>query len=480
MFACLYLPPPVNAVPGRGEGEGAREKLHGPQAALVQLARDFSPRVEVHGDRLVTLDIGGLQTLIGDGRAIGEEVRRSAADAGLRVHVAVAATTTAAILLAHARAGLTVVPAGDEAMTLARLPLRTLAEVLGGLRLQASGPKPKAQSPDSIAQLTRWGLRTLGDLAALPSSELTERLGQEGVRWQRWARGEDGRPLVPGGVVETFEESLDLEWPIDGLEPLSFVLARLLEPLCDRLEKQDRGAVTLRIRLTLVTRECHERLVDLPAPIRDPRVLRTLALLDLESHPPAAGIDRVTVGVDVTEGRVLQFGLFARVLPADKLATLMARLGALIGSDRVGAPALVDTYRPGAFAMAKFSPSTISNCQSPIVSNRQSAIANQSPIANRELPISKVPSTVLRRFRSPIPARVTVEQGRPARITTDRRGFSGGRVERCDGPWRSSGDWWKQGWNCDEWDVMLGDGTAYRISQALGERQAWFLEGILD
>ena len=266
--------------------------------------------------------------------------------------------------------------------------------------------------------------------------------------------------------METFEESLDLEWPIDGLEPLSFVLARLFEPLCDRLEKQDRGAVTLHIRLTLVTRECHERSVELPAPIRDPRVLRTLALLDLESHPPAAAIDRVTVGVDVTEGRVLQFGLFARVLPADKLATLMARLGALMGSDRVGAPALVDTYRPGAFAMAKFAPFSISNRQSPVVSNRQPPIADRSPIANRELPISKAPSTVLRRFRSPIPARVTVEQGRPARVTTDRRGFSGGRVERCEGPWRSSGDWWKQGWNCDEWDVTLGDGTAYRISQA--------------
>ena len=91
--------------------------------------------------------------------------------------------------------------------------------------------------------------------------------------------------------------------------------------------------------------------------MRDARVLRTLALLDLESNPPPAAIDRVTVGVDVTEGRVLQFGLFARALPADTLATLMARLGALMGSDRVGAPSLVDTYRPGAFAMAKFEPS---------------------------------------------------------------------------------------------------------------------------
>jgi protein ImuB len=418
---------------------------------------------------VVTLDISGLETLIGDGRTIGEEMRRSAADAGLRVHIAVAATTTAAILLAHARAGLTVVARGAEAATLAPLPLRTLS----GLWLLAAGSRPEAGSrtpvPEPVIdQLTRWGLRTLGDLAALPPGELAARLGHEGVRWQRWARGDEERPLVPGGVVETFEESLDLEWPIEGLEPLSFVLARLFEPLCGRLEKQDRGAVTLHLTMTLVTRERHVRLVELPAPIRDARVLRTLALLDLESNPPPAAIDRVTIGVDVTEGRVLQFGLFARVLPTDTLATLMARLGALMGSDRVGAPALVDTYRPGAFAMAKFEPS-----ESPIP-NPQPLTPNPQPL------IPRIQTSVLRRFRSPIPARVTVEQGRPARVTTDRRGFGGGRVERCEGPWRSSGDWWKQGWNCDEWDVMLGDGTAYRISQALDDRQAWFVDGLLD
>ena len=52
--------------------------------------------------------------------------------------------------------------------------------------------------------------------------------------WQRWARGQDARPLVPAGVEDAFEEALDLDWPIEGLEPLSFVLARLFDPLCDR------------------------------------------------------------------------------------------------------------------------------------------------------------------------------------------------------------------------------------------------------
>jgi hypothetical protein len=168
------------------------------------------------------------------------------------------------------------------------------------------------------------------------------------------------------------------------------------------------------------------------------------------------------VSVDVTEGRVLQFGLFARALPADKLATLLARLHALAGSDRVGAPSLVDTYRPGAFAMAPFAPSH----------------------ASGPAPVPRAPQHVLRRFRSPIPARVVLEQERPVRVHTDRRGLSGGRVERAEGPWRSSGDWWKpsnggQAWNCDEWDVTLSDGTAYRISQSLDER-GWWVNGLLD
>ena len=460
MFACLYLPPD-RSEPERGEGRGVRgegreEGKRTPPppytAALVQLARDFSPRVETRDRRTVTLDISGLGSMIGDGRSIGEELRRSAADAGLRVHIAVAATATSAILLARARAGLTVVARGEEAHALAPLPLSLLDQLAF------------APAAPIAPELKRWGLRTLGDLAALPSSELSARLGQDGVRWQRWARGEDAHPLVPGAAAETFEESLDLEWPIEGLEPLSFVLGRLFDPLCDRLERQDRGGVTLHIRLTLVTREMHERSVELPAPIRDARVLRTLALLDLESHPPPAAIDRVTVGVDVTEGRVLQFGLFARALPTDKLATLMARLGALMGSDRVGAPSLVDTYRPGAFAMATFDPSRTPNPQ-PLTPNPKSP---------------RSASRVLRRFRAPIPARVSLEQERPARVTTDRRGFGGGRVEQCEGPWRSSGDWWKQGWNCDEWDVVLSDGSRYRISQAHDSGSVWFVNGMLD
>jgi hypothetical protein len=118
----------------------------------------------------------------------------------------------------------------------------------------------------------------------------------------------------------------------------------------------------LHVLLRLVTRDAsgtgweeHARRLQLPTPMRDVRTLRTLALLDLESHPPAAAIDRVRIVIDPTPGRVLQHTLFARAQPTpEQLSTLVARLGALMGQDRFGAPAVVDTYRPGAFAMTAF------------------------------------------------------------------------------------------------------------------------------
>src|SRR5262249_19479962 len=136
---------------------------------------------------------------------------------------------------------------------------------------------------------------------------------------------------------------------------LSSVLPGRLEPLSTRLERRDRGAATLHVLLRLVTREVYARRLELPTPMRDVRALRTLALLDLETHPPGAGIDRVTIVIDPTPGRILQHTLFTRAQPTpEQLSTLLARLGALMGQDRFGAPATIDSYRPGAFAMAPF------------------------------------------------------------------------------------------------------------------------------
>jgi len=521
LYACLYRPPSSDAAEAG-------------TATLIAVAQEFSPRYERHRDDLVTIDVSGLTRLLGPARTIGEELRREAAARGVRAHVAVAGTQTAAVLLALARPGLIVIATGEEASALAPLPLGLLEKY--EVRSQKSEEESLRTSDFVLRTSKKWGLRTLGDLASLPTADLVARLGRPARTWQAMARGEDLWPLVPMLEEERFEASLDLEWPITDLEPLSFVLTRLLEPLSTRLERRDRGAAVLHVLLRLVTRDTTARRLELPTPMRDVRALRTLALLDLEAHPAEAAIDRVTIVIDPTPGRVVQHTLYTRAQPTpEQLSTLLARLGALMGRDRFGVPVAVDTDRPGAFAMAPFAtehphpvvgadprvrpdprvlvgadprvlvgadPRVLVGADPRVRPEATLGSATQSPAPGPQSLVS-----ALRRCRQPVPARVAVADGRPVRVTTDRRGFSGGAVTHCAGPWRTSGEWWageaggagKAGqagavrpvppiqpippvlppWDRDEWDVSLSDGAVYRVFR---DRDAdrWFIDAIVD
>ena len=344
---------------------------------------------------------------------------------------------------------------------------------------------------DLLATLRRWGVKTFRHLAALPPGEVYERLGAHGIIWQRMARGEDLRPLVPYVPEDSFDASLDLEWPIEGLEPLSFVLARLLEPLSDRLERADRGAAVVHTHLRLVDKTRHARTVQLPAPMRDAKTLRTLVLLDLESNPPSAAIDCVGMFIEPTPARVTQWALFERAQPSpEHVSTLLARLTALMGASHVGSPQLVDSWKPGVFAMTPFQVQAVQEVQKGQEVQRVQEMQHpqQASMPSPTAPLAAVapggPHSALRRFRLPVPARVHVQDGRPVRILTDRRGVTGGAIVQSAGPWRTSGEWWNDGasgrsWDRDEWDVAVADGTVYRlyVERHIGQ---WFLEGIMD
>ena len=96
---------------------------------------------------------------------------------------------------------------------------------------------------------------------------------------------------------------------------------------------------------------------------------------------------------------------------------------------------------------------------------------------------------VLRRFRLPITARVSIECGRPVRVTTGEPRWGTGQIVASAGPWRSSGHWWEStdhanrselhAWDRDEWDVALHEGGVYRIFRdRVSDR--WFVEGMMD
>ena len=410
MFACLHA-----------SSAGAR---------LLACAQDFSPQIEPTNDDTVILDIDGLGNLFGTVHEIAHAMARRA---GFPVNIAIASNPDAAFHAARGFAGISILPEGDEAKFQASLPLTLLS--------------PAKEIAETLA---RWGIRTFRDLDALPDLGVAARLGEEGVRLQKLARGESSRPLRPVEAPQHFEEAIELEYPVDLLEPLMFVLGRLLGDVCARLEERALAAIELRLFLQLENASEHARAIRLPVPMRSSRVFLKLLELDLEKYPPAAPIVRVTLAAEPAKPCVAKNGLFIPLAPEpEKLELTLARIAAVVGEGNVGSPELLDTHRPGAFRMRPFGTSW------------QRTGKSAGP-----------PSLAFRAFRPPRAAKV---QGSFVSAPGVR-----GKIVQQAGPWRTSGDWWTlSAWARDEWDVALNDGALYRI-YCDANTGRWFIEGSYD
>jgi protein ImuB len=446
----------------------------------LAVARACSPRVCV-GASAAVFDVSGCSRTIGPPDVILREVL---ALAGEGARAAIAPTVTAAWLLAAARPGTIVAPPAKAPAALAPIPTGWLGSIVDLASMNPPNPLNPSDARNRLAIFERWGLRTLGDLAALPRADIQARLGPVGVRLHQAASGEDDGPFVPMDDAPVFIGRQELEWPIEGLEPLSFVLARVCDRLSMTLIRADRGAVLIRTRLGLVTRESHERVLQLPSPIADARILRTLILLDLESHPPPAAIDVVTVDLDVAPGPIVHGSLIAPTLPtAEDLATLIARLTALMGASRIGAPEVLDTHDARAVGMARFEGHGRAEGKGQRAEGRDGRAEGKGlREEGKGQRAEGKAATAVRRLRLPIPARVETDRQRPARVCPSARGLAAGVVMASSGPWRSSGRWWtttRGAWDRDEWDVELSTGVVCRLVRHRTTGQ-WEIEGLLD
>lgn len=424
MFACLH-------VPGLPSSR---------QAELLECAAAFSPVIEQTRQDAVTLALQGSTRLFGSPSQVACELAQRAAALGLEARVAVAVNPDTALLAARGYPGVTVIPPGREAEVLAPLPVEVL------------------DLPAEIAfKLALWGVRTLGELAALPQEGLAERLGEEGVRLQKLACGNFQRSLIPATSPEEFEESIELEYPVDLLEPLLFLLARLLNQLCERLRSRALAASELELRLELAGGGEHLRRHRLPVPMLSSRSFLKLLQLDLEAHPPQGPVRVVRLRLIAAPPRSVQQGLFLPREPEpEKLELTLTRLANLVGEECVGAPELLDTHRPDAFRLKRFAP-----WQARQRATRPAGVA----------------TLALRRFRPPRPARVEERDGRPCLVLAE--GVRG-RVVEVSGPWRISGDWWSpEAYAREEFDVALAGGGLYRIYRDC-LRGGWFVAGSYD
>src|SRR5215469_11780044 len=187
----------------RRHGVATFASLHG-SGNLTALAFEFSPIVEQTAADTVTFDVSGLDRLFGMAQDIAAAIAWRARETGVQANLALAANADAAILAARGFSGISILPQGDEAKFLGRLPLTLLS------------PSPELQET-----LERWGIRRFQDLAALPPLGIAERLGPEGLRLRELARGEANRKLR---IIEEplhFEDAIEPDYPLELLEPLA-------------------------------------------------------------------------------------------------------------------------------------------------------------------------------------------------------------------------------------------------------------------
>jgi protein ImuB len=423
------------------------------QAALCDVADSFSPRVEDAGGGVVYLDAGGLGSLFPTESALANAMAQRALRLGLEAHVGLAATKVAAYLAARDGGGVTVVTPGEEWTVLAPMPVGLLQP-----------------SPALAQTLRRWGLRTIGDLAMLPASAVGARLGPEGLALIRRARGEDEHPLVPRPAPMRFEEGMELDYGLDTLEPLAFVLRRLLESLTARLGVRGLVCGDVHLSLRLANRAHDERTVVVAAPSNDVKSLLALARLHLETYPPAAPVEAVRLGAVPEHLRAAQLDLFRPAGPApERLAATLARLAVICGADRVGAPVVADSHRPDAYGVAAFS-----------AADRPSfAPGPPGPSAVRPPPSAEQAigfALALRAVRPPQAVEVHYDRGR---LDFVRGASLAGRVVHLAGPWRVQSDWWSErATRRDYYDVQLSDGGVYRLFCERGRE--WFVDGVYD
>ena len=248
------------------------------------------------------------------------------ASPGTRLSLALARACAAA-----GRAAPLVVAPADVPRALAALPT-------GALEISA----------DLAASLTALGIQTAADLARLLDKGAVERLGGEAraVLDALFARP---APLAGIRPPARIVEELDLEHPLDTLEPLSFVLRPMCQRLCVRVRAQRLRVAEVKLELRTRKRQPLVVAVAFPSPIHDDKALMRALTVRLER----AALEDPVDGVVLEAARLARKGPQqlsltdgATVKAEDALTGLLAEMAAEIGPARVGCLALTDESLP--------------------------------------------------------------------------------------------------------------------------------------
>lgn len=171
----------------------------------------------------------------GEEAAAEQIIEQIAVSSGVEAQLGIADGAFAALLAA--RAGKVIAP-GRTAAFLAGLPVSTL------------------DRPQLTDLLWRLGVRTLGDYAKLPPSDVLSRFGLDAALAQRLAAGQDDRPLALRRPPPDLEVGQRFDEPIERVDVAAFAARALAERLHERLGGY--GLACTRLAIAAVTADGQE------------------------------------------------------------------------------------------------------------------------------------------------------------------------------------------------------------------------------
>jgi protein ImuB len=318
--------------------------------AVLEALAAFTPSIEGETDPIAPafgralLGIEGLDRLWGDEATLTARARAAVATllpaaprAGIgntRFGAGVAAS------MARETTSLVAIPAGgaaEEAAFLAPLPIRLLP------------------APELEGRFALFGLRRIGDLAALPRSAVVARFGALGGELHDLARGLDGRPLKPRRPIERLRAEAELDPPVDQLESLRFVLHHLAGALCEQLAARGAGAGRAIVELDLEAPTRPDlgpstlRIEQvLPEPVAQAALVERLLVARLEATTLTAPVVRLALELDGRAPQAgSQLGLFTpQSANAARLDWQLASLAIRFGPDRLWRVGIGDPEAP--------------------------------------------------------------------------------------------------------------------------------------
>lgn len=419
---------------------------------LMKLVERFTPHTECiaapaneyAGEHqpaaLLLLDSDGIGTLFGTAEQYARLLCRTLQEEGFPAHVGTAPNAEAALLFARCRRGVVCASRSETRGRLARLPVSLLP-----------------CEEHLLTKLRRWGIRTLGELAALPRTALISRLGQQGARLQQLALGEAAHLLVPEAEEFTLREKTELDQPVELLDSLLFILSPMLERTLGKAMDRAYAIRSITLTLTLERAAPHSIEVRPATPTQSRDLLLRLLNLELQAHPPSDNVVALMLTAEPTQPQTSQRGLFQAQFPEpDKLDLLLARLRSIAGEANVGSPVLLNSHDTLAFRIGPFAPSAHNS-------------TSQDPLPSR---------LALRVFRPPHAIRVSCWGEQPRAMFWQGVRLS---LSACAGPWHGSGSWWDgHAYDHDLWDVITTQPVqALRLRQEHATK-TWTVVGQYD